>query len=305
MAITGEEQIKIVSNGGLKRVRVFGWVAALDEEKIATCHGQVTGSEDQMSSFRSKATGMAAAMFLFSKVAKEMDSKPEVCLWSNNMGLVNMVEKLLENDPTDAHLMPDHDMYAGIRDSLENLKVKEVGHVKCHKDCEGRALTNTENMSIKAEKLATIAVKESNTCEAEWCEGSAPLQMIGGKVITKKKGICLSISAERKEFEEWQSKKLHMTKDEYDAIDWDAQHSAMNKMARNLHEFAIKFVYHWLPSGKRKKYYNQDMEDPRCPFCCEAEESSLHCLTCQHHAIKKCYCDLLEKIRSRLIVPGI
>ena len=166
-AINTGDQIKIVSNGGLKRFGGFGWVAAIDEENIASFHGRVTGSEDQMSSFRSETTGMAAAMYLFSKVAKAMESKPEVSLWTDNTGLVKRVEKLVESDPIEAHLMPDHDMYAVIRDSLANLEVTEVGHVKGHQDRESRTLTNTEKMNVEADRFATLAVKDAKICEPE------------------------------------------------------------------------------------------------------------------------------------------
>lgn len=74
------ERITIVSDGGLRRTGSFGWVLACDEEVIAKCHGPVRGSEDQLTSFRSEICGMASATLILSKVAEELEIKPEVSL---------------------------------------------------------------------------------------------------------------------------------------------------------------------------------------------------------------------------------
>lgn len=223
--------------------RGFGWVAALYEEIIVTCHGPVMGSKDQMSSFRREVTGMAAATFFFSRVAKELNSKPEVCLWSDNTSLVGRLRRLIDSNPIAGFLMNDHDMHSIIQKSLGNLSVLDVNHVKGHQDREQRSLTTTEKVSVEANKLAMMPVSEVRIREPDWCEECAPMLIIRGKTITKREGISLCMSAEKTELEKWQSEKLKMTK--------HAEHRAMKNLPINVHSFAIKCVYHWLPSGKR------------------------------------------------------
>ena len=98
------EQMTLVSDGGLKRTGGSGWVAAADEEILAKCYGPVRGSEDQLSSFMIEITGMASATLFFSKIAMALDLKPEISLWSDNASLVGRLKNLCNIDPVAEHL---------------------------------------------------------------------------------------------------------------------------------------------------------------------------------------------------------
>lgn len=129
-AITSGEELTIVSDGGLKIVRGFGWVIALDKEIIATCQGSVKGSKDPMSSFRNEAVGMASAMYFLKKITEELHIKLRANFWTDNTSLVRRIKLIREQNPIGAHIRNDHDAYNIIRDSSQNVMINEVGHVR-------------------------------------------------------------------------------------------------------------------------------------------------------------------------------
>lgn len=76
-------------------------------------------------------------------------------------------------------------------------------------------MSTTERMNVLLGQLTTKAVKEAKCEEPKWSRESAPLLEIGGKAVTKKEGVMLSIAAEREKFEEWQRQKLGKSGNEY------------------------------------------------------------------------------------------
>jgi hypothetical protein len=247
---------------------------------------------------------MASATLFFSKIALALNTKPEISHWSDNSSLVERLKNLCNRDPVAEHLKNDHDMYFITQNSMANLRITEAGHVKGHQDKLNRTLTTTEKLNIEADKLATKAVGMSRVREPEWCEEYPPMLVIRGKTITKKEALMLSIAAERDEFEKWQSEKLEMSRKQYLSIDWQAQHQAINKASKHSHCFIMKFVYHWLPSGVRKSWYNEG-EDPKCPLCGEEEDKSSHFLYCKHRAMEKCFADTIDSLRNKIMTDGI
>jgi hypothetical protein len=65
--------------------------------------------------------------------------------------------------------------------------------------------------------------------------------------------MLLSIAVEREEFELWQRQKLKLKQSEYTKIYWEVHHEAVAASNKNSNRFAVRFTYHWLPSGKRLK----------------------------------------------------
>lgn len=119
-----------------------------------------------------------------------------------------------------------------------------------------------------------------------------PMLKFEEKIITRKEGDMLSMAAEIKELHEWQRKKLQMSRCEYAKIDWEAQHTALAKLPQNMHRFAVRFVYHWLPPGKRIKMNNQ-LDEDKCPLCGKADEASSHFFPCRHKARQKSFRDII------------
>lgn len=165
-----------------------------------------------MSLFRTESSEMASPTFLLNRISQETKTKPDVCLRSDNSGLVSRVQELLNNDPTAAYLRNDHHLYCLMRNSVDKLNVIQVIHVRGHQDRERRTLTTTEKLNFAADKLATKAVKESTIEEPSWTEEITPVLVIRGKNITKREELMLSIAAEREEFEIWQSEKPRMNR---------------------------------------------------------------------------------------------
>lgn len=99
----------IVGDGGLKVSGGYWWVLARDEDVIATGHGSIKGSIEQLSSFRTKAVRMASTVYFINKVAGECDIRIQASLWSDNAALVRRVQMLEEHDPVKAHAKNDHD----------------------------------------------------------------------------------------------------------------------------------------------------------------------------------------------------
>lgn len=66
--MTSGDSMTVVSDGRLKNHGGFGWVAAIGDKVIMTCRGKVKGSIDQMSSFRSEATGMLSAVYVIYRI---------------------------------------------------------------------------------------------------------------------------------------------------------------------------------------------------------------------------------------------
>jgi ribonuclease HI len=301
--MTSEEIVTIVSDGGLKTDGGFGWVAAVDEEIIAKCHGAVRGSRDQLSSFRTEATGMFSAMRLMSSIAKQIRSQIKISAWTDNEALVKRITMMREFDSISANLRNDPDIYCGIRNAIKRLDVIEVGHVKGHQDETGQTLSTIEKLNVMADKLASKAVKEARCGEVEWHETLGPILTIDGKVITKNEGIKLCIAAEEDEFHAWQIEKLKLRPRTYQKIDWAAQHAVLAKLSRKSQRFAIRYVYHWLPAGKRLKM-NNERELDVCPLCGSESEESSHFMKCKHRSMEKCFRDTIAKLRETLAANG-
>lgn len=93
-----------------KRERGFGWVPARVDEVITVCHGEVWGSQDQLSSFRTETTGVMSAIQLVSSITKEFQSEIILSLWSDNIAIVSRVRNLSECDHVTAFLKNDPDL---------------------------------------------------------------------------------------------------------------------------------------------------------------------------------------------------
>lgn len=104
--------ITLVSNCGVKDEGGFGWVAARDDEVIAVCHGNVRGSTQQMSSFRTEASEVFSAVHLISRIARAFQTKI-------NTALVRRVQKLIEHNPIGAYTDNDPDLYCRIKDDVK------------------------------------------------------------------------------------------------------------------------------------------------------------------------------------------
>lgn len=61
---------------------------------------------------------------------------------------------------------------------------------------------------------------------------------------------------------------------------------------KNLHRFAMRYAYHWLPSEQRLKRNNQ-LEDDGCPLCGQPDEKSSHFIKCKHRAMEKGFGDAI------------
>lgn len=79
-----------------------------------------------------------------------------------------------------------------------------------------------------------------------------------------------------------------------------AQHATTSKMPRQTHRFAVRYMDHWLPSGRRTKFNNQHDND-RCPLCGKPDEASFHFLKCHHKAMEKCFRDLIENLHQTML----
>lgn len=92
--MTHNEVVTIVSDGGLKTEGGFGWVAVVDKELIAKYHGEVHGSNDQLSSYQTEATGMFLAIRLMSNISKEIRSEIKILGWLDNEALMKRITKM-------------------------------------------------------------------------------------------------------------------------------------------------------------------------------------------------------------------
>lgn len=203
-AIVSGETLTIVSDGGLKAARGFGWVMANDKEMTTKCSGSVKGSRDQMSSFRTEITGLASAMKLLEKIDETLQIEVKVDLHTDNQALVNRIVKLIQYDPNNALLRNDYDAYWIIRKARKTVAIQEIRHMRGHQDRTVKDLSFMEKLNVIADDLATKAVKRVRIEEASWSTESPPTLKIRGIVITKREGLMPSISAERDEFEKWQ-----------------------------------------------------------------------------------------------------
>lgn len=81
---------------------------------------------------------------------------------------------------------------------------------------------------------------------------------------------------------------MNMSHSEFNKIDWAAQHAAMAKLPRNTHQFVVRFVDHWFPSGRMTKLNNQYKEE-KCPPRGKPDEASSHFLQCRHKAMERVF----------------
>ena len=86
--MASDETITLVSDGGLKTYEGFGWVAAMEDEILMTCYGEVKGSCDQTSSYRSEATGMLSEVYVMKRICEQLETRFRCSIWSDNAALV-------------------------------------------------------------------------------------------------------------------------------------------------------------------------------------------------------------------------
>lgn len=153
--MSSDEMITIISNQGLRDHGGFRWAAARDEEIIVYGLGPVTGSQDQMSSYRTEATAMLSDLYIVQNITSELQSQVRLSLWSESTALVQRLSNMLEYDPISAFLRSDPDLYCGIISAAKQLNIEGIDHVKGHQDRSGRTLNNIEKLNVVADKLAT------------------------------------------------------------------------------------------------------------------------------------------------------
>lgn len=134
-----DQEITIVSDGRLRNRGGFGWVAATNEEITAMCNG--AGKIVTVSSFCIEATGMYTGMTLFSRIAKKLESKMKVLLWTDNKALVERMNMMAEFNPASAYRKNDPYFYVGICKASSQLEIIEIGHVRDHQDITGQTLS--------------------------------------------------------------------------------------------------------------------------------------------------------------------
>lgn len=139
-----------------------------------------------MSSFQTKATGMYVGMFLFGKVARKVNTKTKVMMWTDNEVLVRIRKKFLEDNPISAYMKNDPGLYVGMREASKELEVLDVSLVECHQDRTGRVLSAMDKLNVLADKLATKAVGESQIEDPERTKEIGPMLIIVGTPITNK-----------------------------------------------------------------------------------------------------------------------
>ena len=117
--MSSDETATIVSDGGLRDHGGFGWVAARDDEVIATCCRTVQGSRDQMLSYHTKATGMLSALHVMKCVTQELKAQVHFSIWSDNSALIHRLSKMVEFDPVATYLRSDPNLYCGTRNAAK------------------------------------------------------------------------------------------------------------------------------------------------------------------------------------------
>lgn len=85
-AVINNQELVIVSDGGLRNKGGFGWVTAANKEIIATCYTKVKGRIETMSYFQTEATGMYSGMPIFG--ASQHNTKTITSICTNNKALV-------------------------------------------------------------------------------------------------------------------------------------------------------------------------------------------------------------------------
>lgn len=220
-------------------------------------------------------------------------------LWTDDEALVHRIRKLKELNPVSVYIKNDHNIYVGMHESMEDIKIGQISHICGHQDKLGCELNHAEKLNILMDELATRAIDEFDQSEVEWDSKMGPILEIDGSTITNKEGMHLSIAAEKDEFKLWQREKLKLRRSEFSKIDWHVQHEAMAGCNRSANRFAVRFTRHWLPSGKRLKM-NSLNDDDRCPLCSAPGERSTHFLRCKHRSMEKSFTDVLSKIRTKM-----
>lgn len=93
--MTSNESVTIVSNRGLKAQGGFCCMAARANEIMATCHGNVKGSINQTSSYRTESTGMFSAIYAMNGIMDQLRAEMKFSIWTDNA----IVTKMIEYDP--------------------------------------------------------------------------------------------------------------------------------------------------------------------------------------------------------------
>ena len=96
-----------------------------------------------MSSFRPEATGMYSALLFTSKIGRKCEMMAQVEGWTDNLALVQRLDKMIQFNPPTLYSKNDSDLISGIWQILRNVKLK-IQHVKGHQDESGKALSRKE-----------------------------------------------------------------------------------------------------------------------------------------------------------------
>lgn len=97
------------------------------------------------------------------------------------------MKKLNDFNPISVYAKNDHNLYVGISESINQIDVNEISHVRGHQDKEGHELTHIKKLNVLVDKLETRAIEELDVCQLEWNPEIGPILEIDGISIAKKK----------------------------------------------------------------------------------------------------------------------
>lgn len=282
------QPIHLVSDGGHKGVDgSFGWVIANEHQVLWEGWGLAHGYP--MSSYRAEAYGRLAALrFLLQYITfLGIQSPPTLTIQSatDNQELLRNETRWRNNLIPNANyqLQPDADLLAVLNESWTTLNLPAThAHVKGHQDLNTpiHKLPWVAQLNIHADRLATHALETLSQCRPRRpiIPPSPATLLLDHKHVTSKFERTIRLEAGKTSVRNYLATK-QIANATYDAIHWEAFHTARARLPVRRQAFVTKTLCDWVPTNSHKAKIDPNAT-PHCPHCSCHSETFDHVLQC-------------------------
>ena len=292
-AITTDNNITIVSDGGMKNgYGSFGWIMETNTGTI-TGRGEAQGARELMQSFRAEGYGMLAALRYLYHACKYATTWPhekkKITIYCDNKSLIQRIrwhKKRTTVTPKNTSA-PDYDLEISITNTIDelakhNIIIKEQ-HVKGHQDkhTQYHQLPREAQLNIEADIEATIAL-DNHTTNNNYTQPPAVRTMLYnyGQPTTSKEAITLRRAYLSHDLRHHMIHRENWEQHVPDTICWEAHKRALKKL-QNVDKTRIqKFIHRCLPTNKKLHDIDHDHTNI-CPSC-NCIETNDHVSSCNN-----------------------
>jgi len=136
---------------------------------------------------------------------------------------------------------------------------------------------------VQADDLATYQLKHMRSPKETITLRTFSYLKIGDKFTTSKPNLALRKAAQIQSQIPFLQKKFNWSQRTFDDIDWEVHSAALRTFKCQDRHKIIKFIHHWLPTGKRLHRESKGMYPQSCFLCGAQIETNMHLFQCKHN----------------------